>query len=277
MQVLTNIAAIQTEFTNGYIQANLNKMRLLVRRCQQKYPHVHFILFPELAVTGYFLSPRLHELAENAEGPAYDFMADLSRKHHVYLGYGFVERGDDPRGDKKQIYNSFNVISPNGERLATYQKIHLTPLEKDFFDPGQRLVTIKTEIGNLGLMICWDLAFPELARLLVQKGANVLLAPSAWELPYDQAYYRFSMARAIDNTAYLITCNHVGESSGLRFFGKSAIFYPDGTLLHQADDQDGSIIVSSINLAEQQKLRFSFYSMSDDRRTDLYTLTWNGE
>lgn len=263
------VAVIQANFKNRDIQDNVDKIKSLVKETKRNSPEVKLILFPELCVTGYFLTEDIRQVAEEAEGDTYRTISTLAREYQVYIGYGFVEKGKD-----QHIYNSVSLINQEGQRVATYQKIHLTPLEREIFTPGQHLVTVETEIGHIGLMICWDLAFPELARLLALKGANMVLVPSAWETPYEQAYQSFAMARAMDNTVFLVTCNHVGESADLCFRGYSGIYKPDGSILQRATSEQEEITYTKIDFTQQRELQQSFYTMLEERRTDIYHLAW---
>jgi len=212
----------------------------------------------------YFLDERVYFLAESVFGEHYEILSKAASEHNIYLCYGYVERGEDDK-----LYNSIIFIHPNGKCIGNYRKIHLTPLERNFFTPGSDMVVVSTDLGNFALMVCWDLAFPEMARAMALQDADVLLAPSAWESPYQDAFILFGKARAIDNTVFLATCNHLGQSGNLDFFGQSSIYGPDGsTLIHAASDE--TIITCRIDLSERQSLQSSFFTMLDERRPDLY-------
>ncbi|RST77611.1 carbon-nitrogen hydrolase family protein [Siminovitchia acidinfaciens] len=259
------LAVVQDDF-NG--EGNLELMESHITACMQKEPETKLILFPEAAAAGYIFSEEhVRSKAEPADGNAFSFLSVLAKKYKLYIGYGFIEKKDD------KIFNSMNLISPQGELLDTYQKIHLTPLEKHLFSAGDRLVTVKTELGTIGMMICWDMAFPELARLLEKQGADVILAPSAWESPYEAPYHRMASARAMDNTVYLATCNYTGGKGDIQFFGRSAIFGPDGEVI---SSQTGDV-TAEIDIEKRQELKENFYSMRSDERRDLYKIQWRKE
>src|SRR5690606_15679440 len=151
------------------------RMETYIIECIQKHPETKLILFPEAAAAGYIFSENhVNNHAELAKGASFTKLSHLAKEHSLYICYGFIEK------DEGRIFNSVNLISPKGELSATYRKIHLTPLEKHLFSAGNRLGAVKTELGTIGLMICWDMAFPELARLVEQQGADLILAPSAW-------------------------------------------------------------------------------------------------
>ncbi|GAB7387734.1 carbon-nitrogen hydrolase [Bacillaceae bacterium] len=272
MEALQKIAVVQAAFAAGDVSYNLQRMRAFVRACKERHPTVKLVLFPELAATGYFLSPHLRACAEKKDGPIFREMSAVARENGVYVGYGYAEKEE---AAEQKMYNSFALLDDEGNLAAHYRKIHLTALERDLFAPGREFVTADTPLGKVGLLICWDLAFPEAARKLALRGAELLLAPSAWERPHEDAYLRFGMARALDNTVFLATCNHVGRSVGgtggeLHFFGDSRIFAPDGSILaHMEQDAEG-ILVGEISLSKREELKRSFYTMLEERRTDLY-------
>ncbi|WP_088035299.1 carbon-nitrogen hydrolase family protein [Evansella clarkii] len=264
--MVSYIAGVQDKFYNGEVDRNLKKIRSIVSKTKELQPEAELILFPELAATGYFLSEELYDVAENQGGRIEGEMSQLATEFGVILAYGYVEQGEDDK-----IYNSLKVINEAGKTIGNYRKIHLTPLEKGYFTPGNEVVLIESSMGKLGLMICWDLAFPELARELACKGAHVVLAPSAWELPYNKPYNRFGMARAIDNTLFLVTVNHVGKSGELEFFGESGIYGPDGERIAGADN-DEQIIFARLDQEIRKEWRKDFFSMLDERRVDVYKI-----
>ncbi|WP_394172289.1 carbon-nitrogen hydrolase family protein [Guptibacillus hwajinpoensis] len=259
------IAAAQGTFQNGNIEQNLDRIEAMITDCVTKNPDTKVITFPELATTGYFLSNEIKELAQERFGPTYQAIHKLAVSNSLSIVYGYVEKDD-----AGNIYNAIQYVDANGKDTANYRKIHLTPLERDVFTAGSESVTVKTEIGTIGLMICWDLAFPELARSLALDGADVLLVPSAWEEPYDGPFLQFSGARAIDNTVYLVACNHIGHSEDLTFFGKSSIFGPDGQAISTTEKQY-DIITAHTDAHLRTELKKTFFSMLEERRTDIYS------
>jgi 5-aminopentanamidase len=260
-----NIGIVQSQYTNGNKQKNLEKMVEQVKSCKNKYQNVEIIVFPELCSTGYFLTRELQDVADHKDGEHFQILSEVAKKEEITIAYGYVEKGDT-----NIIYNSLMVINSKGEKIANYRKIHLTPLEKEFFTAGSEIVVVESKIGSIGLMTCWDLAFPDLTKALAQKGAEVILAPSAWESPYDEPYELFARARAIDYTVYLATCNHIGLSNDLDFFGKSAIYGPDGKVIIKSKEKEEAILFASLDLTQRKKLQKSFFTMQADFREDLF-------
>lgn len=265
MTSIPKIAVAQAAFKNGDISHNQDKMKKIVQQCKEQHPHTRLIVFPELSATGYFLSPEVKELAQHQDGATFDHMRKTAERYEMWMVYGYVEKGSEG-----QVYNSIQLIDPTGKLAGNYRKIHLTPLEKEVFTPGSDLVTVETELGTIGLMICWDLAFPELARSLALQGADLIAAPSAWEVPYDAPFIQFAAARAIDNTVYVAACNHIGTSEELSFFGKSGIFAPDGMTIRMAEENEERIITASLQYDWRDDIKQTFFTMLADRRPDLY-------
>ncbi|ERN54382.1 carbon-nitrogen hydrolase family protein [Alkalihalophilus marmarensis] len=258
------IAAIQTSFSQD-IHVNLKSMKEHINSCVKKQPEVQLIVFPELSLTGYYLSQHVKEAALTHDSPVLKEVAGLAAEHKIYLAFGYVELGED-----KRIYNSIQLITPTGRCIANYRKIHLTKLEKEFFTAGNEVVTVETEIGKIGLMICWDLAFPELARMHALNDADIMIAPSAWEVPFDKPFQHFGVSRAIDNSVFLVAVNHIGNSDELEFFGQSAIYGPDGEAITRSLNNQEDILYAKLLFNEREKLKQTFFSMLNERRTDLY-------
>ncbi|NNU83562.1 carbon-nitrogen hydrolase family protein [Geobacillus sp. BMUD] len=265
-----DIALAQMTPADGDIDANLAKMKAIINECKRQFPNVRLLLFPELCTTGYVLSEVLKELAETPDGSTFQYMSRMAQQFQLYIAYGYVEKDDI-----ENIYNSLMLIHPNGQCIGNYRKIHLTPFEKAWFSSGAKPVLVDTDLGRIGLMICWDLAFPELARYLGVHGAEILLAPCAWESPFHVPFQKFAMARAIDNTVYVAVCNQIGRSSSFYFFGLSSIYGPDGNKIATANMAGREeMIHATIDPNEHQALKKNFYTMMDERRIDLYR-EWN--
>lgn len=259
------IAVVQTAFKNGDLSYNQAKMEKMVQQCKEQHPDIRLIIFPELSATGYYLSSEMKELAQFQEGSIFEHMQKVAKQYEMWIVYGYAEKDGE-----NQVYNAIQLIDPTGKQAGNYRKIHLTPLEKELFTPGSDLVTVETEIGTIGLMICWDLAFPELARALTLRGADLLVAPSAWEIPYDLPFHHFAAARAIDNTVYVAACNHIGTSDRLSFFGKSAIVAPDGQTMGMAEENNEQMITATLQYDWRDAIQQTFFTMLADRRPDLY-------
>lgn len=264
MAETVRVATLQESFTAGAVADNLDRMERAISEAMTEDPGLQLILLPELAVSGFVLGETLRQAAQPMTGAHWQRMAALARSHQVHLAYGYAELGADG-----SLYDSLLLLDDSGAILANYRKIQLTRLERDHFAPGDTVVPVSTRLGRIGLLICWDLAFPELARRLARDGCQLLLAPCAWEFPYQQALRRFAIARAIDNGCFLALANQIGSSGQLSFCGHSVVLGPVGDALMELDQQPGRAS-AVIDYRQQAALRDEFYSMLDELRPELY-------
>ncbi len=249
----------------GDVDANLDQIARMTREAAAQ--RANFVIFPELILTGYhqeLLGSRLVELAVTPEDQPIQRLAQLSRQENVYLIAGFIQKGHIPG----VLYNSIVFCGPDGEILGTYAKSHLFSTENLHFRPGVLPRVFDTRFGRVGPMICMDIGFPEVARILCLGGAELLVAPSAWILEDADIWPRLLQSRALDNIAFVAGVNRTGPEGNLRFIGHSMLVDPRGAILAELDDREG-ILVSSIDLdlltaARRRAPRFT------GRRPELY-------
>jgi predicted amidohydrolase len=167
-----------------------------------------------------------------------------------------------------QYYNSSYLISPQGDILANYRKIHLfgyNSRETQILAPGDAAVVVDTPLGKIGLATCYDLRFPELFRKMVAQGAEIFLICSAWPYPRLEPWLMLNRVRALENQCFLVSSNSVGLNQGIQFVGHSMISDPWGTIMAGAGDNE-IIIKSEIDLDILKAARDQFPALSD--RTD---------
>lgn len=262
----TQIALIQNSYFLDEEQKNIQTMKQSVQRVKELSPGLGAAVLPEMCVSGYKAGHAYASSASHAEGSHYDELSALAKKQNIYLFYGFAEAVP---GDR-QVYNAVNVISPAGKLIGTYRKIHCTSGETSF-KKGHAPLILSTEIGRVGVMICWDLAFPEHAAYLTAEGADILVAPSAWEEPYQHAFHGFASSRARDHSLYVAAVNQTGESGDFSYFGESALYAPDGKLKHQLHSGEADVGTALLDGAYQRSCREIFYTMNQERRTDIFS------
>ncbi|MFZ3578695.1 carbon-nitrogen hydrolase family protein [Virgibacillus sp. DJP39] len=253
---------IQASFAYGEVEQNLKRIEQEIVKLKTTKPDLAIIVLPELAVHGYGIQQSYKTIAEHAEGDHFDFLSNLAKKYNLYIVYGFAETANS----ETQVFNSANLISPNGKRLFTHRKIQLTEGERVLFQPGNELGVVSTELGRVGMLICWDLAFPDVTSELAKEKPTLLLAPSAWENPYSEPFHKFAAARALDYTMFVAAVNHVGTSGDLEFFGQSAVYSPDGSTLHQLPDQDVSSEIIKWDDSFRIQCEAEFYTMNKERK-----------
>jgi len=249
---------------------NLDKMTARVEEIMEKDPNTNLIVFPELMTSGYEGTPEMfQELAETLpDGESMLLMGELAKKYNVHIVYGFPER-DPVLTDV--LYNSMVLIDCDGVALGTYRKIHPFADEKRWCRAGVETPIYDTKIGKLGMMICWDTGFPEVARCYGVKGADLLIVSTNWEDPYEEDWDLITKARAFDNTLHLVAANRIGDDGGtLSFFGHSKIIGPTGKEIAALDERVEGVISAEIDLSLTQKERARYYTFFKDRRPEAY-------
>lgn len=179
---------------------------------------------PEMFLTGYAIGDDIGRLAEEADGEGADAVAEIAVRHGLAVAYGYPERSGDT------VYNSAQLISAEGTRLANYRKTHLFGcFERDHFTPGEQPV-VQAELGGLrvGLMICYDVEFPENVRAHALAGTDLLVVPTAQMHPFQFVAESLVPVRAWENQMYVAYVNRVGQEGEFEFVGLSVLSGPDG-------------------------------------------------
>ncbi len=249
---------------------NLEKMKAYVEETMEKYPKTNLIVFPELMATGY--EGTVEDFQSMAEtlphGESMKFMGALAAKYNIHIVYGLAER--DPLMTDV-LYNAAVLIDNKGTPLGTYRKVHPFAGEKVWCRAGCDYPLFDTQIGKLGIMICWDTAFPEVARSYALQGADLLIVSTNWENPYADDWDLITKARAFDNTLHLVAANRIGDDGKtLSFFGHSKIIDPIGREIAALDEEKEGIISAEIDLSLTQTERARYYTFFKDRRPDTY-------
>ncbi len=250
---------------HGDAAANLSIINAALKNAE-----FDLLVLPELASTGYlFDDPReLLASSEDASGTGLFLsgLIALAKEHRACIVSGFSERA--PEG----LYNSAAAVDNNGV-LSVYRKVHLFNSEKDLFLPGNSGFPVFTyQQVCLGMMICFDWIFPEAARTLALKGAQIICHPANLVLPWCQT----AMAtRSLENAVFSITANRIGAETGqgqsLRFTGKSQVLSPKGELLAQADEVEHTLRIVDIDPTRALEKRFSAGNdLFADRRPNQY-------
>ena len=200
--------------------------------------------------------------AEPIPGPSSEFLAGLARDLKIYFLAGSILEAI-PASDK--AYNTSLLFGPDGKLLASYRKIHLFDVdlangvslrESDTRAHGTDVVVAQTELGNMGLSVCYDLRFPELYRRLADQGAHLIFVPSAFTAFTGQAHWETLLrARAIENQAYVIAADQFGKApKSFETHGHSMIIDPWGEILAELADGPG-LVTAEIDLDRLAKVR----------------------
>jgi predicted amidohydrolase len=229
-------ACVQIAITPNDVQANINKGISWLKKAVAEY-EAELVVFPETVTTGYEtgLSPEdLWDLVDEAPGRITADVQMAAKQLGVYVVWPSYRRG----GARGVVYNSSILIGPDGEITGIYDKTHPAPWERrdggGWVEVGDHADVFETELGTIGMIICYDGDFPELSRLLAVKGAEVIIRASALQRSYD-IWYLTNAARAYDNHVYVVAANLVGpDVRGNYGFGHSMIVNPIAWRLAQA-------------------------------------------
>ncbi len=245
-----SVATVQMKPELGQMEDNLVKMSEFMSRVASEQP-VDLIIFPELVTTGYEAGPHFPDMAQRIPGPTVNLIAQRASEFGVHVAFGMVSK----QKVESILYNTAVLIGPDGDLIGQYHKVHLRGEERIAFRPGPRISTFETAFGTVGLMIGWDLAFPEVARSLVLEGAELLIVCANWEEPHVDEWRVYLLARAFENTVFVAAANRVGEEPSYTFFGQSGIIGPRGKIYARAEEPSEGYAVARIDLDEVRQYR----------------------
>ena len=226
------------------------------------------IVLPEtFAFMGKFLKAQLDVAEEEGQGKIQDFLSHQAAQHQIYLVGGTVPtliKGE------ARVHGTCLLYDDKGECVASYKKVHLFDVdlpekgesyrESSVFKPGSEAMVVQTPLGRIGLAVCYDLRFPELFRLLLSEGAEIIAFPSAFTKHTGKAHWHLLLrARAVENQAWVIGANQVGRHANDRStYGHSAIVEPWGHLVADAKEDTEQVVIAEIDCEQQARLRQSF-------------------
>jgi len=230
-------------------QANIKTMEQYINKTK-----ADLYIFPELMLTGYRCKDELRNLAEPLNGPAIKQLKKISENKNASIVFGM------PTTHKITglIHNSAVLIQPNG-KVGAYNKWFLPTFgpfeEKLFFNEGENLPVFKTKHGTIGLLVCYDLFFPELAKSLTLQGAELIIYLSATPSVNRKYFETLIPARAVENTTYVIYVNIVGTQDDLVFWGGAQAYNPLGKQIKKAPYYKQSLITIDIDFTKIQQAR----------------------
>lgn len=223
---------------------------------------VHLLLFPELFLTGYNIGDAVKQLAEPQQGRSLQLAAEIAREQQVALLFGYVER------DGETIYNAAALVDADGTAV-NYRKAHLFGAEeKRLFQPGKEWQLHTIAGVQVGILICYDVEFPEAVRALALQGAALIAVPTALMFPYTQIPKVLIPTRALENQVFVAYANRIGTEGNLNYCGLSTIADPNGAVLAQADGEE-TLLIAELDQTAIAKTR-AIFSYLDDRRPSLY-------
>jgi 5-aminopentanamidase len=265
------VAVSQFDPTLGDTALNLRSIDRAMERAAGQ--GATLAVFPECSVSGYVYQSldEAMEVAESIPGPVTDHLVEASARHSLYAVVGMLERVGE------QCYNTAVLVGPAGLQ-AVYRKTHTLCLGVDrFTTPGNIPFTVCQIPGaRLGILICYDLRFPEAARVLALQGAQIIAVPTNWPVTSTIQPDLFTRTRAAENRVFVLAANRVGEERGAGFLGRSQIVGPGGDVLAEGGRTRQELLVLDIDPSEADSKRmvvrpgeheFDFFG---DRRPELY-------
>lgn len=224
------------------------------------------LVAPEMYLTGYNIGPdAVGQMAEAVDGPSAQAAGRIARSAGIALIYGYPERGADGA-----VYNAAMVIDADGTLLLNHRKCHLFgALDRDAFSAGQDLAPVVTIGGvKVGVLICYDVEFPESVRRLTLAGADLIAVPTALMQPFDVIAKIVVPARAFENHVFVAYANRSGSEAELTYVGLSCIVAPDGIDLARAGRGE-ELIIATIDPTVADAARAANPYLAD-RRPELY-------
>ena len=255
--------------------ANLRAAAEWIGRCAAD--GARLVMLPEMFCCPY-QSAAFPRYAEAQGGPAWQALAEAARQAQVYLVGGSMPEIDA----SGRIYNTCYIFDPHGQQIGKHRKMHLFDIdvtggqrfrESDTLSPGSEITVVETDFGRLGVAICYDIRFPELARLMALRGARILAYPGAFNMTTGPAHWEILFrTRALDNQAYLLGCAPArDEGAGYISYGHSIVVSPWGRVVAQLDAAQDRLL-AEIDLDEVERVRREL-PVLQHRRADVYHLS----
>lgn len=267
------IAQTEVEWLNP--ERNIEKMLGCIKK-EASSQQIDLIVFPELVLTGNVVwndkefRETFFRKAETIPGVATETLGKVAREFQLSLVFGMCEKHNEIPG---MIFNSGVLIGSDGQVLGIQRKIHIPGEERHFFAPDHQIKVFKTEMANIGIVICYDASFPEIPRILSLKGAEVICGLFNVQKKPERSPNRLhylAAARANENMNFFICCNRVGDQGDKVYLGHSAVAGPPGEILAFSEKESEEMIPVILNgdlIIKERGERPIFR----DRRPELYS------
>ena len=267
------VAAVQMDIELFDVQKNLQRIEAAVSQATRE-SNPDLIVFPELANIGYIkgrdkqFGAQYIGAAERTPGEFTRALGELARSSGAYIISGMAELHPTITAT---LYNSAVVVGPSGKLHGVHRKAHIPGYEKHYFVPSNTNGVIETDIGTIGVGVCYDNQFAELTRTYALKGAEILIM--LWNMPSfsndGSILHHLTAVRAFENRMFAVSCNRIGENNDIHFFGHSAIANPVGEKIASAAMED-TIIYAELDQAVLVEERAQM-TIFRDRRPELYS------
>ena len=257
------IAVLQHESSPGDLSANLK--RLTDTAAQAAAQNVQLLVTPETSLCGYNLSLEANrKVAQPAQGELTDAVSALCKQHNMAIAYGFVEQDGD------SYHNTVQLIEKTGKVLQRYRKTHLWgPMDKELFTAGDALLPpVIIDGWQVGMLICYDVEFPENARTHALAGAELIIVPTALAGDWHTVAERVVPVRAYENQLFIAYANYCGVENDCHYAGRSCITGPDSDDLARAHT-DPTLLIATLKKSSIDSIRKEI-PYHQDRLPSLY-------
>jgi len=262
------IALVQYQSVLGDLQKNADRAVEMVREAAAKGAKI--VCFPEMFNTGYnfqLIGDGFHNCGETIDGHTITRLQKVAKECACYV----IAPINLEKKVKGVFYNAAVVIDDEGVVLGDYSKHHLWAAERYYFHAGEDIPVFDTKYGKIGVMICYDAGFPETARVLTLKGAELIFMPSAWRIQDWDMWNLNIPQRALENTLYVAGVNRFGHEDDLYMFGNSKVADWRGRIIAESKEEKEEIVYAEIDLDQLTKARLDIHYLKD-RRPDSYKL-----
>jgi predicted amidohydrolase len=249
------VGIYQPEARDETPESRLERLAAIFDKPQAKA--CDLLVCPELYLSGYFVDDLILERAETQDGPFATSVRHIAEANHCAIVYGYPEQTEGG------VYNAALCAGPDGKILANHRK-NLLPYdyEEKYFRAGQRPTTIELRGWRIGLLICYEVEFPEPVRYYAREGCELVVAPTALTDDWPVVAHRVLPARAFENNIFVAYANHAGTEAGRRYLGESLIASPFGRDLARAGTQE-AVITARLTHEEITTARNRLHFLND--------------
>ena len=270
------IAAIQMSTVADKME-NVRTVKAYLEKIKDENPD--FVILPEMFCCPY-QTENFPIYAEKEGGPVWQQLSGYAKQYGIYLIGGSMPEKDA----EGNVYNTSYIFDREGKQIGKHRKVHLFDIdvkggqtfkESDTLTAGDSDTVFDTEFGKIGVMLCFDIRFPELSRMMVNDGAKVIFVPAAFNMTTGPAHWELSFrTRALDNQIYMVGCAPARDvSAGYISWGHSIVTDPWGKVIDMLDEKKG-ILLAELDMDYEEQVREEL-PLLKSRRKDIYQLSQN--
>ena len=270
------IAAIQMSTVADKME-NVRTVKTYLEKIKDENPD--FVILPEMFCCPY-QTENFPIYAEKEGGPVWQQLSGYAKQYGIYLIGGSMPEKDA----EGNVYNTSYIFDREGKQIGKHRKVHLFDIdvkggqtfkESDTLTAGDSDTVFDTEFGKIGVMLCFDIRFPELSRMMVNDGARIVFVPAAFNMTTGPAHWELSFrTRALDNQIYMVGCAPARDvSAGYISWGHSIVTDPWGRVIDRLDEKKG-ILLAELDMDYEEQVREEL-PLLKSRRKDIYQLSQN--